>query len=71
VRKGTPAEATARLSAALLESLADPGLQKRIADLGQELPSASERTPQGMASRHRADIEKWWPMIKAANIKAE
>jgi tripartite-type tricarboxylate transporter receptor subunit TctC len=71
VRKGTPAEAVARLSAALVESLADPALAKRITDLGQDLPTAAERTPQGLGARHRADIEKWWPLIKAANIKAE
>ena len=71
VRRGAPAEAVARLSAALIESLGDPALQKRITDMGQELPSPAERTPQGLAARHRADIEKWWPLIKAANIKAE
>ena len=71
VRKGTPPEAVARLSAALSESLADPALAKRIADMGQEIASVAERTPQGMGARHRADIEKWWPPIKAANIKAE
>ena len=71
VRKGTPAEVIARLNAALVESLNDPALAKRITDLGQELPTAAERTPQGLGARHRADIEKWWPPIKAANIKAE
>lgn len=71
VRKGTPAEAIARLNAALVESLADPALQKRLTDLGQEIPSAAEQTPQGLGARHRADAEKWWPLIKAANIKVE
>jgi tripartite-type tricarboxylate transporter receptor subunit TctC len=71
VRKGTPPEAIARLNAALVESLADPALQKRIDELGQEIPSPAEQTPQGLGARHRADAEKWWPLIKAANIKAE
>jgi tripartite-type tricarboxylate transporter receptor subunit TctC len=71
VRKGTPAEAIARLNAALVESLADPALRKRIGDLGQEIASPAEQTPQGFGARHRADIEKWWPLIKAANIKVE
>jgi tripartite-type tricarboxylate transporter receptor subunit TctC len=71
VRKGTPAEALARLNAALVESLADPALIKRITDLGQEIPPPAQRTPAALGARHRADIEKWWPLVKAANIKAE
>jgi tripartite-type tricarboxylate transporter receptor subunit TctC len=71
VRKGTPTEAIARLNAALVESLDDPAVIKRIDELGQDLPPADQRTPQALGARHRADAEKWWPMIKAANIKAE
>ena len=71
VRKGTPPEVLERLNAALVESLNDPALAKRITDLGQELATPAERTPQGLGARHRADIEKWWPLIKAANIKSE
>jgi len=71
VRKGTPAEAIARLNAALVESLADPALVKRFGEMGQEIPALAEQTPQALGARHRADIEKWWPLIKGANIKAE
>jgi tripartite-type tricarboxylate transporter receptor subunit TctC len=71
VRKGTPPEAIARLNAALVESLADPALQKRLTDIGQELPPPADRTPQALGARHRADAEKWWPLIKTANIKVE
>jgi tripartite-type tricarboxylate transporter receptor subunit TctC len=71
VRKGTPTEALARLNAALVESLDDPAVIKRIDELGQELPAPDQRTPQALGARHRADIEKWWPLVKAANIKAE
>lgn len=71
VRKGAPAEVIARLNAALVESLADPALIKRFGEMGQEIPPRAEQTPQALGARHRADIEKWWPLIKAANIKAE
>jgi tripartite-type tricarboxylate transporter receptor subunit TctC len=71
VRKGTPPEAIARLNAALVESLDDPAVIKRITELGQELPATDQRTPQALGARHRADIEKWWPLVKAANIKVE
>jgi tripartite-type tricarboxylate transporter receptor subunit TctC len=71
VRKGTPQEAIARLNAALVESLADSALARRITDLGQDIPPVEQQTPQALGARHRADIEKWWPLIKAANIKAD
>jgi tripartite-type tricarboxylate transporter receptor subunit TctC len=71
VRKGASQEAIARLNAALVESLADAALAKRITDLGQDIPPAEQQTAQALGARHRADIEKWWPLIKAANIKAD
>ena len=71
VRKGVPREIIVRLNAALVESLADPAVVKRFSEMGQEIPALAEQTPQALVARHRADIEKWWPLIKAANIKAE
>lgn len=71
VRKGTPADAITRLNAALVESLADAAFIRRIAELGQDIPSPQQQTPQALGARHRADIEKWWPLVKAANIKAD
>jgi tripartite-type tricarboxylate transporter receptor subunit TctC len=71
VRKGTPPEMIARLNAALVESLNDAAVIKRITELGQELPAADQRTPEALGARHRADIEKWWPLVKAAHIKVE
>jgi len=51
--------------------LKDPVIQKRLGELGQDLPEASLQTPQGLAAYHKAEIEKWWPLIKAAGIKGE
>ena len=69
--KGTPKEAVAKLNGAVVGALADAGVRKRLAELGFELPSREEQTPEALAARQKAEIERWWPIIKAANIKAE
>ncbi len=69
--RSTPKNAVARLNAAIVESLADPAVRKRLADLGQEIPAREQQTPEYLAAYHKAEIEKWWPMIKAAGIKGE
>jgi tripartite-type tricarboxylate transporter receptor subunit TctC len=69
--KGTPKEVVARLNAAVVSALADPAVQKRFADLGQELPPREQQTPEGFAAYHKAEVEKWWPVIKGAGIKVE
>jgi tripartite-type tricarboxylate transporter receptor subunit TctC len=69
--KGTPKEIITKLNAAAVAALADPVVGKRLADLGQETPPREEQTPEALAAYHRAEIQKWWPIIKAANIKAE
>jgi tripartite-type tricarboxylate transporter receptor subunit TctC len=69
--KGTPKEIIAKLSAAIAGALADPTVQKRLADIGQELPSKEQVTPEGFGAFHKAEMEKWTPIIKAANIKPE
>ena len=69
--KGTSSEVVRKLSSAIMASLADPDTRKRIADLGQEIPAAEQQTPQALAAHHKAEIEKWWPLVKAAGIKPE
>ena len=69
--RGTPGNVTARLNAAIEESLADPAVRRRLLDLGQEIPPREQQTREYLAAYHKAEIEKWWPMIKAAGIKGE
>jgi tripartite-type tricarboxylate transporter receptor subunit TctC len=71
VPKGTPKDVISRLDKAIVDSLADPALRKRLADLGQEIPPREQQTPEGLGAYHKAEIEKWWPVIKAAGIKAD
>lgn len=68
--KGTPPEAVARFDAAVREALADPDVRRRFAELGQEIPPPEQQTPRGLAALHKAETEKWVPIIKAANIRA-
>jgi tripartite-type tricarboxylate transporter receptor subunit TctC len=69
--KGTPQDIIAKLNTALREALADPAIVRRLVELGQVVPSAAQQTPQALAAYHKAEIDKWWPIIKAANIKPE
>ena len=71
VPKGTPKDVIMKLNGAIVESLGDPTVMKRFADLGQEIPSRDQQTPEALAAHHKAEIDKWWPIIKAAGLKAE
>jgi tripartite-type tricarboxylate transporter receptor subunit TctC len=71
VPKETPAQAIDKLGTAAMDALADPTVKARLVGLGQEIPPREQQTAQALAAHHRAEIEKWWPLIKAANIKAE
>jgi len=67
----TPHDIIAKLNAAVVDALADPAVRKRLADLGQEIPPREEQTPEALGAFHKAEIEKWWPIIKEAGIKPE
>jgi tripartite-type tricarboxylate transporter receptor subunit TctC len=69
--KGTPKSVIARLNAALVDALADPGVRQRFVELGQEIFPRARQTPEALAALQKSEIEKWWPIIKAANIKGE
>jgi tripartite-type tricarboxylate transporter receptor subunit TctC len=69
--KGTPKEIVAKLNGALTTALADAAVRSRFTDLGQEIYPRDQQTPEALASFHKAETEKWWPIIKAAGIKAE
>jgi tripartite-type tricarboxylate transporter receptor subunit TctC len=66
--KGTPKDAIAKLNAAVVEALADPAIRQKFTDFGHEVALREQQTPEGLAAVQKADIEKWWPIIKAANI---
>jgi tripartite-type tricarboxylate transporter receptor subunit TctC len=69
--KGTPKDVTSKLSGAVMDALADTTVRKRLADLGLEIPLPAQQTPEALGKYHKAEIEKWWPIIKAANVKPE
>ncbi|HKE41249.1 MAG TPA: tripartite tricarboxylate transporter substrate binding protein BugD [Casimicrobiaceae bacterium] len=71
VPKGTPKDIVAKLNASVVETLADPMVRQRLTDLGQEIPPREQQTPEALGAYHEAEIAKWWPLIKAAGIKAE
>ncbi len=67
--KRTPNDVIARLNAAVVDALANPTVQQRLRDLAQEIPAREEQTPEALAVFHRAEIEKWWPIIKETGVK--
>jgi tripartite-type tricarboxylate transporter receptor subunit TctC len=69
--RGTPKDIIARLNAALVEALDDAGVRRRLAEIGQGTWPREQQTPEALAAQQKAEIEKWWPIVKAANIKAE
>ncbi len=71
VPAGTPKDIIGKLNAAAVAALDDPALRKRLIDLGQEIPGRDMQTPEALGAFQKAEMEKWWPIIRAANIKAE
>jgi tripartite-type tricarboxylate transporter receptor subunit TctC len=69
--KGTPPDVIAKLNAATVEALADPAVRARFAQLGLDIAPREQQTPQGLAAFQKAEIDKWWPIIKAAGIRGE
>src|SRR5262252_4552455 len=69
--KGTPKRVIDRLDDAVVRALSDPRVRQRFGELGLEIPSGALQTPEGFGAFHKAEVDKWWPIIKAAHIKAE
>jgi tripartite-type tricarboxylate transporter receptor subunit TctC len=69
--KGTPKDVIGKLNAAVVQALADPTVRKRLTDVGHDIWPADQLTPEALAAYHKAEIEKWWPIVKASNLKAE
>src|ERR1041384_4828791 len=69
--KGTPKDIVAKLNAATAEALADPAIQARFTELGLDVAPRAQQTPEGLAAFQKAEIEKWWPIIKSSGIGAQ
>ena len=71
VPKDTPKEIVAKLNAATVEALNDPAVRKQLENLGLQMPPKDQLTPEALGAWQKAEIAKWWPVIKAANVKVE
>jgi tripartite-type tricarboxylate transporter receptor subunit TctC len=69
--KGTPKDVIAKLNAAVVEALADPAVRSRHVDFGADIFPREQQTPEALSALQKAEIEKWWPIIKEFGIKAE
>ena len=69
--RGTPKNVITKLNAAAREAMADPAVRARLADLGVDIPPPEQQTPEALGVLQKSEIEKWWPIIKTANIRAE
>jgi tripartite-type tricarboxylate transporter receptor subunit TctC len=69
--KGTSREVIAKLNGAVVSALADPNVKERLASQGQDIWPREQQTPEALALHHRAETEKWWPIVRASNLKAE
>jgi tripartite-type tricarboxylate transporter receptor subunit TctC len=71
VPKGTPKDVIAKLNAATVDALNDPAVRKQLENIGLQMPPKDKLTPQALGDWQKAEIAKWWPMIKAANVKVD
>ena len=71
VPKGTPKDIVAKLNAATVDALNDPAVRKQLENLGLQMPATDQLTPQALGAWQQAEIAKWWPMLKAANVKVD
>jgi tripartite-type tricarboxylate transporter receptor subunit TctC len=71
VPKGTPRDIIAKLNAAAVEAMADPAVRTRMDNFGLEIPPREQQAPEALRALQKAEIEKWWPIIKAAHISGE
>ena len=71
VPKGSANDIKGKLNAVVVDALADPAVRHRFTDLGQEIPPREQQTPEALRAFHKAEIERWWPIVKAAGIKPE
>src|SRR3954453_18775642 len=69
--KGTPKEIIATLNGAMMQVLADPALKAKFSELGLDVAAPAQQTPEGLAAFQRAEIEKWWPIIRSSGIRGE
>jgi tripartite-type tricarboxylate transporter receptor subunit TctC len=69
--KGTPKEVVAKLNSAMVQALADPTIKAKFAEMGLDMATREQQSPEGLAAFHKAEVEKWYPIIRAAGIKAE
>ena len=69
--KGTPHEVITKINVAVKQALADATLRQRFADVGQEIVPVEQQNPEALATHQKAEIEKWWPIAKAASVKGE
>src|SRR5258707_12103869 len=71
VPKGTPKDIIARLNATMVQALADPAVEARFAELGIQISPLAQQSPEALRAFQKAEAERWWPIIRAANLKAE
>jgi tripartite-type tricarboxylate transporter receptor subunit TctC len=69
--RGTPRDVIAKLNDAVVDTLADPAVRRRFGEIGYEIFPREQQTPEALGAFQKAEIDKWWPIIKAANIKGE